>query len=414
MTLGTLAARTGAALAACMIGSAALAASSTLLRSDLELGGQWRVNSTARLLAGLAPWYPGHYALAETPAWKEHSAAMQAAWTELLTGRVAAMKSWREEQLPPGCAGSGTLLYPFSGPDFLNAFWLFPQCNTYVMFGLELIGEVPDVEAMNERDFAHLLSDVRAATADLFSRNYFITENMSRQLYTAQLRGVVPLLVISMALSGAEILRMAPQELARPRAEPAPQPEAAAKMVSLRKPRGIAIDWRAPGDPAVKRLIYFSVDATDQSLARYPEFVAFLQRYEPSTTLLKSASYLLHSREFSRLRRTLLQVSRTLVQDDSGLPYRMLVSRGWHMSLHGNYAVPIPPFEGAFQPALMAAYQAQHPGSLPFAFGYSFQDQRDDRANLMVGRKGPSPRSLVAMNRAPRGTRLKLSTLPAH
>ncbi len=410
MAPARIGARAGALLAAWMIGSAALAASSTMLKSDFELGAQWRVNSTARLLAGLTPWYPGQYTLAETPAWKEHSAAMQTSWTEL-RARAAAIKSWREEQLPAGCGGNNTLLYPFSGPDFFNAFWLFPQCSTYVMFGLELIGEVPEVESLNERDFARLLSDVRTATSDLFNRNYFITENMSRQLHTPQLRGVVPLLVISMALSGAEILRMAPVDLGRSHAQPTAN-DTPVKMISLRKPRGIAIDWRSPGSAGVKRLIYFSVDATDSSLARYPEFVAFLHRYEPSTTLLKSASYLLHSHEFSRLRSTLLKVSRALVQDDSGLPYRTLVSRGWQMSLHGNYTVPIPPFEGAFQPALQAAYQAQHPESLPFAFGYSFQDQRDDRANLMVGRRLSPPRSLASLGHPVRGARLRLSSLP--
>ena len=51
----------GAAMAlAC---AASTSAASALLKSDFELGAQWRVNSTARLLAGLAPWYPAHHAL---------------------------------------------------------------------------------------------------------------------------------------------------------------------------------------------------------------------------------------------------------------------------------------------------------------------------------------------------------------
>jgi len=398
------------------------APASTLLKSDFQLGGQWRVNSTARLLAGLAPWYPGHYAFAQTDAWREHSALMQAAWSQLRAGRVAAIGAWRNEQIPANCAGNKTLLYPFSGPDFFNAFWLFPDCDNYVMFGLEHIGDVPDVDAMSERDFNRLLLDVRSATADVFMRNYFITENMTRQLHTPQLRGVVPLITISMALSGAEILRMTPQGLGRSSsaASPgAPSPESP-KLVSLRKPRGIAIDFRVPGSPAVKRLIYYSVDVTDASMGKYPEFLAYLRKFEPSTMLLKSASYLLHSHDFSRLRQTLLDVSGFLVQDDSGLPYRMLVTQGWQVRLHGSYAVPIPPFERAFQPALHAAYQVEHPDSLPFAFGYSFQDQRDDRANMMIGRKvavASAPRSVAALGTSMRnsmpGARLKYSAMQA-
>ena len=80
-------------------------------------------------------------------------------------------------------------------------------------------------------------------------------------------------------------------------------------------------------------------------------------------------------------------VSGFLVQDDSGLPYSMLVSRGWQISLHGKYDVPIPPFKGAFQVALDRAYKAQHPPLLPFTFGYQYHDYRDERSNVMVGRR---------------------------
>ena len=423
-----------AVVAALMIGTGAMVlqpAGAAALKADFELGGQWKVNSTARLMAGLPPMYPGHASFAQTEAWKEHSSAMQGGWNHLRTSRVSPMSSWRDDQVSRNCPVGKTLLYPFSGPDFFNAYWLFPDCDTFVMFGLEHIGDIPDLEAMNERDFARLMADVRTATADLFSRNYFITENMTRQLYTSQLRGVLPLIMISMALSGAEILRMTPQVLERgveagmlPTGEGAPlasdplvrAAEGAPKMMSLRKPRGIAIDFRTADSATPKRLIYFTVDATDSSLRRYPEFLTFLRKFGPSTTLLKSASYLLQSREFSQLRKTLLDVSQFLVQDDSGLPYKQLVAKGFQMRLHGTYAVPIPPFERAFQPSLLAAYQAQAPGPLPFSFGYSFSDQRDQRANVMVGQKVAGSQGLmkVANSSGPRTTRVRYPHASGH
>jgi hypothetical protein len=168
------------------------------------------------------------------------------------------------------------------------------------------------------------------------------------------------------------------------------------------------MEFRAPGSPVVRRLIYFSVDVSDSSMAKYPAFLAFLKTFKPTTTLLKSASYLLHSRQFGKLRSTLLDVSQFLVQDDSGLPYKMLLSRGWQFRLHGTYAVPIPPFEGAFQPALEAAYRKQHPGPLPFDFGYHYHDKRDVRANMMVGHKTAS-RSLARLG-SPQRSGMKLKT----
>jgi len=373
------------------------------MRADFDLGAQWRINSVARLMAGLPPIYPAHKEFAASGQWKAHSAAMQAAMKKVGAERVAAMAAWRARALPSGCPVGKTLLYPFAGPDFLNAWWLFPECETFVLFGLEHIGEVPRIESMTGPQFERLMGDVRAATADFFDRNYFITENMTRQLRTAQLRGVVPLMMISMAVSGLDILRIVPLDIAGGDAKPR------SKGRSLRALKGVTIEFKQPGSGVVRRVHYFSGDATDRGLARYPEFLAYVRGLAPATTFLKSASYLLHSRDFGQLRDALLDVSGYLVQDDSGLPYATLLARGWQMQLHGRYDVPIPPFERAFQPALYRAYGEQKPDKLPFTFGYQYHDYRDERSNVMVGR-GPAVQLQAAGGEGLRGVSLKSST----
>ena len=124
---------------------------------------------------------------------------------------------------------------------------------------------------------------------------------------------------------------------------------------------------------------------TDKGLAHYPEFMAYMHSLGPTTTFIKSASYLLHSNEFRQIRSALLDGSGFLVQDDSGLPFPMLEARGWKMNLYGTYGVPIPPFQGAFQLSLDKAYKSQNSAPLPFTFGYQFHDARDERSNVMVG-----------------------------
>ena len=411
------------------------AASPQGLRVSTDIGGAVKVNSAARLLAGMTPTYPGHFGLAETQAWKEHSAAMRAAWSQVSSSRVAAMSAWRDSAISSTCPSGKTLLYPFSGPDFFNAYWLFPDCENYVLFGLEHIGEVPDVESVAERDAGRLLSDVRASVSDLLDRNYFITENMSRQLRTAQLRGVTPLLIIPMALSEVEILRIVPHDLPRQvRARslaavtPAPvTPEPSAAMTTevsgstataplmtkkiakaqrgpMRQLNGITIEFRKPGSSAIQRLHYFTLDATDNGLEHYPEFLTFINGLAPTSTFLKAASYLLHGREFQKLRNTLLNVSDFLVQDDTGLPFWTLQPKRWDIRLYGKYETPIPPFERTFQATLDKAYRAARPDPLPFEFGYSYSDKRDNRSNVLVGRKTslsvPEPVAKTAPARA--------------
>ena len=341
-----------------------------------------KLNAAARLIAGLPAPQASQYAFAGTPAWKEHAEFMRAAWARLNDRQVAAMTSWRDTQLPRGCPTGKTLMYPFSGPDFFNAYWLFPGCETLVMFGLEHIGDVPNIAAMNEQAMLRLLADVRAAMSSFLERNYFITGSMAKQLRTSQLHGVLPVFMLSMALTGVDIVRIAPHELA-----PLPGAEARPAGKPMRNLKGVTIEFRSPGSTTTQRVHYFTVDATDKGLAHYPEFLAFVRHLAPTTTLIKSASYLLHGNNFSQMRSALLDISDFVVQDDSGLPYAMLEKRGWRVQLHGRYGRPIPPFGGAFQAGLDRAYKAQHPAPLPFAFGYQYHDFRDTRSNLIVARR---------------------------
>ena len=386
---------------ALLISAATLSPVSAQMRSDSGLGDQWRVNSIARLMAGLPPMHPAHVDIARTDSWKAHATAMQASWKKVNGERISAIATWRDAAIsnPKECPVGKTLLYPFAGPDFFNAWWMFPGCETFVLFGLEHIGEVPNIEKMNKRSVDRLMSDVRAATSDFFDRNYFITENMSRQLHTGYLRGVVPLVMISMAVSGLDILRIVPNNIA-------PGPRTGGGR-SLRALRGVTIEFTVPGSGVVRRVHYFSGDATDSGLSRYPEFLNFIRKQAPTTTFLKSASYLLHSKEFSAVRDTILDVSGFLVQDDSGMPYGQLTARNWQVKLYGRYDTPIPPFQSAFQPALAKAYAEQKPDKLPFTFGYQFHDYRDERSNVMVAR-GPAV-DRVAAGDANRGMSLRSS-----
>lgn len=332
-------------------------------------------DAIARLIAGLQPSDAGHAELAATKAWQRHSSAMQKSWLRVRDGQLAAMKTWRTANLPAGCPVGDTLFYPFSGPDFLNANTLFPDCGTYVMFGLESVGKMPDPSAMGEKEFAKMLATVHAAMANLFERNYFVTNTMRRNLRTEQLRGVVPIFAISMVLSGAELVSIGP----------APFPKVAGRKARL---DGMTIEYRAPGSRRLQRVIYYSVDISDKGLAEYPEFLVYLRDLKPTTTLIKAASYLMHIKEFSKIRGVLLDTSEFLLQDDTGIPYNFLVKRGFAIKPYGTYQMPIPPFEPQYQPSLAAFYAEARAPALPFRFGYH-ASLAENRSNLIIGRKVP-------------------------
>ena len=58
-------------------------------------------------------------------------------------------------------------------------------------------------------------------------------------------------------------------------------------------------------------------------------------------SLLKAASYLMHSNNFSQVRDFLLTHSKVILQEDSGIPYRYFAKDKWDIRLYGHYIGPI-------------------------------------------------------------------------
>jgi hypothetical protein len=337
----------------------------------------------ARLLAGLPPGDAAHAAIVDMPEWQAHRDQVQAGWARVKQDRGEVMTRWREDAIRSACAAPGTLLYPFSGPDFMNAYILFPDCKNYILFGLELPGEVPEIEKFEHAKLGRLLADVRVAVGDLVERNYFITSRMSRQLHTSQLKGTVPVLIASMALAGVEVKAIEPLELPVA-AHPEDEHDAQAVVKPLRKLRAVQITFQRPGASKPQTLQYFSIDATNTGLAPYPEFLAYLRSAKPAPMLIKSASYLLQDKQFRTMRDTLLDTAEFLVQDDTGMPYDVLQKNGWKVRLYGGYRKPIYPFHWAYQANLDAAYKTAPAAELPFSFSYHWNG---GKSNAMVARR---------------------------
>ena len=340
----------------------------------------------AQVLAGIEPASADERIarLVASAEWRAHRDWVQARWLQV-QARLALMSRWRESSLPLADAERRTLIYPFSGPDFLNANAMFPDHGHFVFFSLEKPGALPDVAALSERQQARLLEDVRIALHDIFERNYFITDYMTRQLSTPHMTGTVPVMAVMMALTGHRIVSIdsadpfpeLTREYSRPDAQPRPK-----KLL-----RGAKITFARADEPAarLRTLEYYSLDATDRALRFYPDFLDYVGRAQPATGFLKSASYLLHDGQFSRTREMLLQRTAVVVQDDTGIPYRHLAAAGWGVKLYGVYTMPIKPLEYGKQPDLEAAFRtAGAVPSLDFPFGYR---GKDGRSTLLLARR---------------------------
>jgi hypothetical protein len=103
--------------------------------------------------------------------------------------------------------------------------------------------------------------------------------------------------------------------------------------------RGVRIMF-AGSDGQEKTLYYFSTDLSNSGV-KASGFLKFCETLAPANSLIKSASYLLHSGNFTTVRNFLLNNSATIIQDDSGIPLdRSTNSRGATRShmLHSSAA----------------------------------------------------------------------------
>ena len=335
-----------------------------------------RATATAQILAGITPnpADPALKGVVESEAFKEHQQWMTTSWNQV-RNRIQTMDAWRTHEIKIPGAQKKNLLYPFSGPDLLNAYVFFPDHARYVFFSLERPGTLPDLESVTPAQFSKLLQDVRSAFHDIFERNYFITSYMTKQLTTPWIRGTVPVMATMLALMNRRIIRIEPLDLFPDLTHAYELPDAKRPPVLM---RAVRIDFASATNGAgIQQLYYVSLDAADKALEFYPDFLSWVSQYKPATVLIKSASYLLHDHQFSKTRTMLLDAADVLVQDDTGIPFRFISQNPWQVKLYGRYHRPIRPMRYGYQKDLEAAFNSrQEQNSLPFPFGYHWRGQQ--------------------------------------
>ncbi len=336
-----------------------------------------RATATAQVLAGIQPGGgdPAIDRLTKLETFAEHQKWMAGQWGQVRS-RISTMENWRVQEVKIPGTQNRTMLYPFSGPDFFNAYALFPNYPRYIFFSLERPGAMPDLESVTPVQFAKLLQDVRAAFRDIFERNYFITDYMNKQLTTPWIRGTVPVMATMMALMNLRIVRIEPIDLFPDLTRVYDAPDAIQRPHRIM--RSVRIDFVGASGGAPQQLYYFAVDATDKQLEFYPGFVDWVAQHRPATALLKSASYLLHDNQFEKTRNMILATADFVIQDDTGIPYRLLGQSPWHVRLYGRYSKPtMKGLRYGYQPDLESAYKAKPDlPELPFPFGYHWKGKQ--------------------------------------
>ncbi len=321
-----------------------------LAASRLHAQNSASLNDEARFLAGMPVHGSALEAHSHSQAWMEHATAMDSAFNKQEQRQLAKVRAWSSANVP-GSGSSATMYYMFSGPDFLYANAFYPNASTYILCGTEPIGNVPDIAKLDQAQLEGGLAGLRQSMKTILDFHYFITKDMRVDLSRTQISGTLPILFVFLARTGNAV------ESVTNVSTPAP---------------GVKITFTSGGHE--QTLYYFKTDLSNGG--RSAGFTKWCASQGPGLSLLKAASYLMHSSEFSNVRSFLLQNSRVIVQDDSGIPYHDLLGGGYEVHVYGAYQGPIQLFTKYNQPDLEQAYRTSNPGPLGFGFGYHWQTER--------------------------------------
>ncbi|MGH6742351.1 MAG: hypothetical protein ACREDY_25545, partial [Bradyrhizobium sp.] len=266
------------------------------------------VDDTARFLAGLQPSDGSPLApLTRDPAWQHHAKFFDNAFAQLEQRQLSKVRAWADTNL---AAPKPTMFYFFSGPDFLYANAFYSKASTYVMAALEPPGSMPDLTKMSRGSIDSALANIEHSLGAVMNFSFFITKHMKTDLHVGQISGTLPLLFVFMERSGKSIREVTPVTL-----DEDGKVRTGGEGAKANAPRGVRILFSGK-DGAEKTLYYFSTDLSNTGV-KNSGFLKFCGTLAPGNSLIKSASYLLHSGSFTTARNFLLANSATIIQDDS-------------------------------------------------------------------------------------------------
>jgi hypothetical protein len=377
-----------------------LLAAAVLLAATIILSGQEvrralpaqsvAVDDVAKFLAGV-PLPPGSplSALRQSPGYAGHVASLARLSQRYDRVYFSKMRAWSAAELAPRIPTRLPVYYFFAGPDAVSPLALFPDAPVYILGGLESVGSVPAPNTLTPEAVAEGLDNLRRSAEVVLSYGHFITKDMRAELDRTAFRGVLPLIYTFIALTGGEIVTVRYVEVASNGTL-----HEYGNSGSRGALPGVRIDFRRHGGAGVQTLYYVEANVADDALKSNAALLKWASSFGAGNVYLKAASYLPHEAYFSRIRSFLLNQAASVLQDDSGIPFRFFRDGGWRCWFFGTYSGTLDIFAKHYQSDLQAAFAT--PGAalpLPFGTGYKW---RLGESNLLLAVKQRAPRPELA------------------
>ncbi|HEY3602563.1 MAG TPA: hypothetical protein VGK72_11455, partial [Chthoniobacterales bacterium] len=308
----------------------------------------------------------------QSAAWQEHARVFDEAWAKLAARQFTGIRDWQVNYLPDATQPLSVVFYMFSGPDFLYANQFFPNASTYILAGTEPIGPLPDVTRFAGPALDAALQNLEKSLNSVLSFSFFITKDMKTDLQNEALKGTLPILYVFLARAGKTINEVSFITLDRSGAPHSATPNEKGKGLTP----GVRITFTGAPETPPQTLYYFTTDLSNDGVRSQPGFLKFCAAKGMGASLLKSSSYLMFENGFTTIRNFLLEHSKAIVQDDSGIPISAFDPQKWQLRFFGSYPGPIDLFKQYYQPQLQGLYQQSNPAPLGFGIGYHWSPRQ--------------------------------------
>ena len=326
----------------------------------------------ARFMSGMPGIAGSPFAALEAdPAWVEHRRALDAAWQKADADRLNGMRTFQKTELDAAALRAPVVFYPFGGPDVLTARLYFPHNPTYVLVGLEPAGTLPSVQEISKKDLSAYLGALRETVANEVGHSFFVTRDMDKQFRGQVTDGLLaPIAQLLVRMDDTILsLRYVRIDETGQVVERAKDYHAPGRIGN----KGFEIQFRNERDQSLHTLYYFSLNLDDEHLREDKQFLTYVASLKGAVTMLKATSYMTHQPEFSTVRQLILDNSRWVLQDDTGIPYKFFTPDAWKVQLYGDYTEPYGSFKWLKEDDLRKAYETGHAKPLPMPVGYGYK-----------------------------------------
>jgi hypothetical protein len=206
---------------------------------------------------------------------------------------------------------------------------------------------------------------LKQAFSQNLKQGYFITSQMMVQLSDSRARGALYLILIELVKSGC-VINLIEDLSIDSEGHETPRQKG---MVDC-----VKVIFTPLGSKISQNVYYVRANLCNDN-GKLPHVINFVKRFS-FATFIKSASYVLHDKTASQIRDFILENTKVVLQDDTGIPFRYFDAK-WEKNIFGMYTQPTLLVFKAYKQQNLSNYYATHnPLSIGFKIGYGFNKER--------------------------------------